>query len=227
MALVRCCIGFLGFFTRPPMACCSDFMDFFIRPRTILAWDRADPEESVQNVPTLYDETHAGIWHKKLQTPYTGHGADLIAHLEHPAPNTDGHFDVIIAEGDGSFISQNFYNSIPEEHRPQMKGKAQEVTFINDVKANTLGQVFVPILLTNANNGKGFRIVLHAYVMEAKTWMGLFISHPSWIKRTLYKKGGWEHVCDFWKGNAGRRKGKVVLKELRRWQSTAETASDW
>ena len=162
---------------------------------------------------------------KNCKTPHIGHGATLIAHLEHHSRNTDGHFDVTIAERDGNFISQNLYNSIPEEHRPQMKGKAQEVTFINDVKANTLGQVFVPILSTNAKNGKGFSIVLHAYVMEAKTWMGMFISHPSWIKNTFYKKGGWQHVRNFGKGNAGRGKGKVVLKELQCWRSTAGTAS--
>lgn len=54
--------------------------------------------------------------------------------------------------------------------------------------------------------------------------MGMFISHPSWIKKALYKKGGWEHLCNFGKGNAGKGKGKVVLKELRRWRSTVGTA---
>ena len=78
---------------------------------------------------------------------------------------------------------------------------------MNGMKANTLGQVFVPILSTNAKSGKVFRIVLNAYVMEGKTWMGMFVSHPSWIKDALYKKGRWEHVCNFGKGNAVKGKG--------------------
>lgn len=204
--------------------CCSGSFDFFTRPRTIIAWRTAYPKESVQNIPTLYDETQVGIWKKKLQTPSIGYRATLIAHLEHHDPNTDGHFDVKIAEGDGYLITQNLYNSIPGEHWPQMNARSQDMTLVNGIKAKPLGQVFVPILLTNAKNGKGFRTVLHAYVMERMTRMGMFISHPSWIKKALYKKGGWEHLCNFGKGNAGKGKGKVVLKELRRWRSTVGTA---
>ena len=187
----------------------SDFFDFINRPRTILAWDTAYPEKSVQIVTTIYDETHAGIWHDKLQILSTGYGANLIAHLEHHDPNTDGHFDIQITRGDRNFISQPLYNSIPDEHRPQMMARSQELTFINGVKGNTLGQVFVPILLTNAKNGKGFCIVLHAYVMEGMTQIGMITSYPSWIRKTWYKEDGWEHVC------------KVVLKEPQRWRLTA------
>ena len=64
----------------------------------------------------------------------------------------------------------------------------------------------MPILLINAKNGKGFRIVLHAYVMGGMAEFSMLIGWPSWIRKALYKKGGWEHVCNFGKGTAGKGK---------------------
>lgn len=167
---------------------------------------------SVQHIPTLYDETHRGIRHSSLEILSIGNSPALIAHLEHHEPTTDGSFAVCIAAGNGSFISQKLYDSIPEEHRPQIKATDQEVTFLSGHAANTLGQIFVPILLTNANKGERFRIVLHAYVLEKMT-MGMFISHPRWIEKTSCKKGGWEHICNFGGGNAGQG-DTVMLKGI-------------
>ena len=157
-------------------------------------------------VPTLYDETHRGIEDTRLEILSWANEPTLIAYLEHYDPSTDGSFAVCIASGNGNFISQKLYNSIPEEHRPQMEADNQKVTIVPGQPANTLGKTFIPILLTNANGGERFRIVLRAYIME-RSLMGMFISHPSWIKETSYKKR--EHICDFGEGNRG--KGNVVM----------------
>ena len=210
MALIQCCSGFVGFF------------NLFKRPKNTVNFHNlcayqnhimARPSFNVQHIPTLYEETHRGIchrgkWRSRLQILSLGNSPALIAYLEHHEPTTDGSFAVCIAAGNGNFISQELYNSIPEEHRPQMKAKDRKVTFLLGQSANTLGQVFVPILLTNAKNGERFRIVLHAYVLERMS-VGMFINHPRWIEETLYRKDGWEHICNFREGNAG--KGNVVM----------------
>ena len=205
MTLVQRCSGFVGFFNlsnRPKNP--LNLHDNCAYQTQIMA----RPSSSVQHISTLHDEKHRGIWRSRLQILSLANSAALIAYLEHHDPSTDGGFAVCIAAGNGNFVSQKFYNSIPEEHRPQMKAKEQKVTFLLGQTANTLGQIFVPILLTNARNGERFRIVLHAYVLE-KMSMDMFISHPRWIKETLYKKDGWEHICNFGEGNAG--KGNVVM----------------
>ena len=95
-----------------------------------------------------------------------------------------------------------------------MEATDQEVTFLIGQAANALGQVYVPILLTNAQNGERFRVVLQAYVLEEMS-MGMFISHPSWIEETSCKKDGFEHICNFGEGSAA--KGDVIMvKGIRR-----------
>ena len=89
-----------------------------------------------------------------------------------------------------------------------MEATDQEVTFLIGQAANALGQVYVPILLTNAQNGERFRVVLQAYVLEEMS-MGMFISHPKWIEKTLFEKDAWEYICNFGDGNAG--KGDVIM----------------
>ena len=168
---------------------------------------------NVEPTPTLYDETCRGIWHSTLQILSIGDSAALIADLEHHDSSKDGSFAVCIAAGKGNFISQELYNSIPEEHRPQMEAQDRKVTFLFGHSGHTLGRTFIPILLTNAKNGERFRIVLHAYILE-KMSMGMFISHPSWIGEILYKKDGCEYICNFGKGNAGEG-NVVVLKDIR------------
>ena len=173
----------------------------------------ARPSSSVQHTPTLYDETHRGISHITLKILSVGNSAALIADLEDHDSSTDGSFGVCIAAGEGNFISQKLYNSIPEEHRPPMEAQDRKVTFLFGHSGHTLGRTFIPILLTNAKNGERFRIVLHAYILE-KMSMGMFISHPSWIEENLYKKDGCEYICNFGKGNAGEG-NVVVLKDIR------------
>lgn len=205
MALVQCCSGFVGFFNisnRPRQP--GNLHNTCAYQTQIIAC----PSSSVQHIPTLYHETHRGIWRSRLQILSLGNSPALIAYLEHHDPSTDGSFAVCIAAGNGNFISQKLYKSIPEEHRPQMKAKDQKATFLLGQSASTLGQVFVPILLANAKNGERFRIVIYAYVLE-KMSMGMFISHPRWIEETVYKKDGWGHICNFGEGNAG--KGNVVM----------------
>ena len=95
-----------------------------------------------------------------------------------------------------------------------MKARDQEVIFLLGQPTKALGQVFVPILLTNAKNGERFRVVLQAYVLE-EMLMGMFISQPSWIEETSFKKDGDEYLCDFGEGNAAI--GDVImLKGIRR-----------
>ena len=89
-----------------------------------------------------------------------------------------------------------------------MEAIDQQVTFLLGEPAKALGQVFVPILLTNAKNGERFRVVLHAYVLE-EMLMGMFISQPSWIEETSFKEDGVEYLCDFGEGNAA--KGDVIM----------------
>lgn len=56
--------------------------------------------------PTLYDETYRSIRYPELSISSMANRPNLIGHLEHHAPTTDGSFSICVAGGKGVFISQ-------------------------------------------------------------------------------------------------------------------------
>ena len=165
--------------------------------------DDKSPEASV---PTLYDETHRGIWHLEPHIASIGHRVCLIAHLEHHKPTTDGSFGVCIAGGSGNFISQELFESIPSKHRLQLRKETCSVGMMMGPDQTAVGEVFIPIILKNSNDGQRFRVVLHAYVLP-KMLMGMFLSNPRWIKTQEFG-GNAGYDCDFGDGKIIRLKGQ-------------------
>ena len=157
-------------------------------------------------VPTLYDETHRGIWHLEPHVASAGHRVCLIAYLEHHKPTTDGSFGVCIAGGSGNFISQELFESIPLMHRPQLRKGTRSIGMMLGPSQDAIGEVFVPIILKNSNDGKRFRVVLHAYVLP-KMLMGMFLSNPRWIKTQSFGPNV-EYDCDFGDGKIITLKGQ-------------------
>jgi hypothetical protein len=64
------------------------------------------PPDFSDSIPTLYDETHRGVWFQEAVIASLGNRANLIAHLEHHSPSTDGSFSVCLAGGAGVFVKQ-------------------------------------------------------------------------------------------------------------------------
>ena len=136
------------------------------------------PPSTTESPTTLYDETHRGVWHLEPGIASLANSPSLIAHHEHHEPTKDGSFALCIANGTGNFISKDLYESIPEEHRPKLDKETHDVSMLGVVGGQTAsGTAFIPVLLKNAETGKRFRIVLHAYVLP-KLFMGMFISNP-------------------------------------------------
>ena len=75
----------------------------------------------------------------------------------------------------------------------------------------------MPIMLKDANSGKRFCIILHAYVMP-DLLMGMFISHPNWIKTRTYAKDGDDYGCDFGSGEIVRVKGEPFRSQHDIWK---------
>ncbi|CAD6589576.1 MAG: hypothetical protein ASARMPREDX12_003887 [Alectoria sarmentosa] len=161
--------------------------------------------------PTLYDETHRGIWHMKPHVNSFGNAPSLIAHLEHYDPTTDGSFAVCIAAGSGNFISKELYQSIPQEHRPGLDTRSHQVGLWFSEDQTALGATFIPIILKNAKTEKPFRIVLHAYVLPTMLG-GTFISHPTWIGVQRFVRRVREYRCDFGDGKIVKVKGLRLEK---------------
>ena len=158
------------------------------------------------SIPTIYDETHRGIWHPSPHVASIGNRVCLIAHLEHHEDSTDGSFGVCIAGGSGTFISKELYESIPPKHRPALRKSSQEVSFISGSAQTAIGTTFIPILLKNHNDGKRFRVVIHAYVLP-QMLMGMFISYGTWIRSLSCDPDGGEYYCDFGNGKMVTLKG--------------------
>lgn len=154
--------------------------------------------------PTLYDETYRGVHHTSPQIASMGNHVSLIAHLEHHSIMTDGSFGICIAGGVGNFISKSLYESIPQQHRAVLRKESINVGIMMGSNATTIGSTFVPIMLNNANDGKRFRIVVHAYVMPALA-AGMFLGDPRWI--TLQSFGPLEFYCDFGNGKTAKLVG--------------------
>ncbi len=157
-------------------------------------------------VPTVYDETHRGIWHLEPHVASAGHRVCLIAYLEHHKPTTDGSFGVCIAGGSGNFISQELFESIPPTHRPELRKGARSIGMMLGPSQDAVGEVFVPIILKNSNDGKRFRVVLHAYILP-KMLMGMFLSNPERIETQRFgRNAGYD--CDFGDGKIITLKGQ-------------------
>lgn len=57
-------------------------------------------------IPTLYDDTHRGVWALEYSIMSMGHRANLIGYLEHHDPTSDGSFAICIAGGTGACVSK-------------------------------------------------------------------------------------------------------------------------
>lgn len=154
---------------------------------------------SAPSTPTLYDETHRGIWHLNPHIASMGNRVCLIAHLEHHEDSTDGSFGVCIAGGSGNFISKKLYESIPPKHRPALRESTQEVSAMVGPAQTTIGETFVPIVLKDNKDGKRFRVVLHAYILP-QMLMGMFLGNPKWIESQSFGADGVVYYCDFGDG---------------------------
>lgn len=66
----------------------------------------AEPPSYNTAIPTLYDETHRGVWFPTAEIASMGNRGNLLGHLEHHAATTDGSFSICLANGRGAFVSQ-------------------------------------------------------------------------------------------------------------------------
>lgn len=159
------------------------------------------------SIPTLYDETHRSVWHLNPHVASIGHRVCLIAHLEHHEDSTDGSFGVCIAGGSGNFISQKLYESIPQKHRPALRESTQEISMMMGRAQIAIGETFVSILLKDNNDGKRFRVILHAYVLP-QMLMGMFLSFPKWVISWDCAVDNERYYCDFGDGKLVTLKGQ-------------------
>jgi hypothetical protein len=134
--------------------------------------------------------------------------------LEHHHENNDGSYSIVVADGDGTFISrvtstryiqyftlillQNFYHSIPKEHRPPINlldaGKSVKLLFGGPTV--TMGSIMMPIILKTANTNEYIKLVLYAFVVPK-------LVHPVFIswKALVALKPEW----GFWFADTGRK----------------------
>ncbi|KAF8963788.1 hypothetical protein BDZ97DRAFT_1661231 [Flammula alnicola] len=135
---------------------------------SLLAQYTQPPPSYNSSIRTVYDETHRGIWHSTLVVASMGNNPNLLGHLEHYEPTTDGSFSICCAGGEGVFISQALYESIPLQHRPTLDtsetGRDVELILIG-AKMATLGSTYFPFILTTDTNEK-VRMVLRVYVVK-------------------------------------------------------------
>lgn len=160
---------------------------------------------SEASIPTVYDETHRGIWHLEPHIASMGHRVCLIAHLEQHKQTTDGSFGVCIAGGSGNFISQELFESIPPKRRPELRKETCSIGMMMGPGQDAVGETFVPIILTDSDDGKRYRVVLHAYVLP-KMLMGMFLSNPRWIITQSFGKDA-KYECEFGDGKIITLKG--------------------
>jgi len=129
-------------------------------------------------IPVLYDETHRGRWDQSPTIASLGNLAHLFGTLEHHSPATDGTFAICIAGGEGTFISKDLYESIPEAHRPPLRTEnKQKVEFLMGSPQETLGTTILPFILT-ATDGKPFIMKLFMHVLP-RMLMGMFIGRST------------------------------------------------
>jgi len=144
-------------------------------------------------IPTLYDETFRGVAAHTFNVATVGDLANLIGHLEHHSPDTDGSFGICVAGGTGALVSKALWESIPEQHRPPLntidKGMVVPNILFPSSKIKAIGSVIFPILLRDTN-GKRFRMKLFALVVP-EMQMGMFLSmNKAFIEETQYAGRG-------------------------------------
>lgn len=155
------------------------------------------PDAPPPYIRTVYDETHRGIWFQQPSIMSIADRPNLLGHLEHHAPTTDGSFAIAVASGQGSFVSQvraqpfpalygrsraslqALYESIPEEHRPplDLEDAGRRIRTLVGGNMVAVGSTFFPFILTDAETGERMRYVLRVLVVP-KLLMGMFISGP-------------------------------------------------
>lgn len=64
------------------------------------------PYSETDTIPTLYDDTHRGLWGFDYSVGTIGNSANLIGYLEHHDPQTDGSFGICVAGGNGVCVSK-------------------------------------------------------------------------------------------------------------------------
>jgi hypothetical protein len=175
------------------------------------SWLRSRPTgnaASVQSARLVYDETGSG---KSVDCPEirsSAQNAALVGLLEHHQETTEGSYSIVLADGDGTFISpvtppsaiaqcsgsdltlqQDFYNSIPETHRPPINlldaGKPVKRLFYKD-PILTMGSIMMPIILKTANTNEYIKLVLNTFVVPELvhpvfvSWKALVALKPEW-----------------------------------------------
>ncbi|KAF9459731.1 hypothetical protein BDZ94DRAFT_1324562 [Collybia nuda] len=157
-------------------------------------------------IPVLYDETHRGRWTMAPEIASMGHLANLTGYLEHHAPTTDGSFGICVAGGEGHFVSQTLYESIPEALRPALNTAEAGATVefsLSGGKETAVGSVIMPIIFTNAITGSQFIVKLYALVLP-NLLMGMFLSRNtlfnSFLKSEEWGGGKVTFICNFGNG---------------------------
>ena len=148
------------------------------------------PPDGGTAIPTLYDETFRCVCHKMPQIQSMASLTCLVGYLEHHEATTDGSFAICVADGEGAFISQELFESIPLAHRPELHTDGRrEVAFtiLSRETGTAIGSTHLPTLFWNRTTGQKFRIKLFVYVMK-DFGIPMFISHSDWIVRTSFEE---------------------------------------
>ncbi len=89
---------------------------FFAQRPLIISLHSSTPFDADSSIPTVYDETYRGksFAQPTILTVAEGFEAHMSGRLEHHAYGTDGSFQISLAGGEGTYISQVrdfiFYN---------------------------------------------------------------------------------------------------------------------
>ncbi|KAF8957766.1 hypothetical protein BDZ97DRAFT_1924275 [Flammula alnicola] len=104
-----------------------------------------------------------------------GNRPNLLGYLEHHAPTTDGSFSICFAGGDGVFIGEALYESIPLQHRPVLDtseaGRDVQLILAGSTM-KTLGSTFLPFIIITDTDEK-VRMVLRVFVVKTLL-LGMF-----------------------------------------------------
>ncbi|PPR01013.1 hypothetical protein CVT26_015614 [Gymnopilus dilepis] len=143
-------------------------------------------------VRTVYDETLRSKFYPLPSIDSIANACNLLGHLEHHSPSTDGSFSICVANGRGVFISKALYESVPAEHRPPLNTDyTPGVQTLACGVMPSIGTTLFPFLLTNRDTGEEMRIVLHVIVVP-NLFINMFIgtSGGELVSYTQYSRDG-------------------------------------
>ncbi|PPQ87420.1 hypothetical protein CVT25_008116 [Psilocybe cyanescens] len=158
---------------------------------------------------TIYDETFRSVHYETPAIASMANLTNLVGQLEHHSPSTDGSFSICVANGRGVFITRALLESIPAEHRPALDTSraGQEIQNLTSEPLYSIGTALIPVILTNADTGEKFRIVLHAIVVpnlyihmfigQQRSPILRIISHRTGVPVYSFTFNGSENESDF------------------------------